>query len=184
MATDYTSLEEGQRKATTFESSQTTILNHMLQRTYDYAERRVDAIHVYFQISEGRAAAEFLFEVDGKVLEVDTLEQAELDPPLAPDLDRRQWLMNGMAQELLAFINHSLTHNRPLPTEVWNSVDLKKDKSHTSFAYNFNRKVIESKEAILKWKGELEDPSYEIVRELSVVNLSDSRPGTSLIMYG
>lgn len=182
MTTDFTSLEEGQKKATTFESSQTTILNHMLQRTYDYADRRADAVHVYFQISEGRAAAEFLFEVDGKILEVHTLDQAELDPPLAPDLERRQWLMNGMAQELLEFINHSLNHNRPLPTEVWNSVDLKRDKANTSIAYNFNRKVTDSKEAILKWKSELEDPNYAIIRELSVVDLSDSRPGTSLRM--
>lgn len=172
MSTDYTSLEEGQKKTATFERTQTTILHHMLQRSFDYSGQKAESVHVYFQIGDGHAAAEFLYGVVGHVLAVDELHRVQVEPPLDLSEERLRWLQDGIAQELLAFINHSLTHNKPLPNEVWVSAHVPTDKTHTSFGYNYSRELPNSKDAVLKWKNELADPNYKNLRDLSIIDLN------------
>jgi hypothetical protein len=169
---DYTSLEEGSNKSiSSFESVQTKNLYHMLQRAFDYAAQKPQKVHVYFQIADGRAAADYLFEVDGQVLDVQDLDQT--DVVLAFELkgeERLQWLHSGMAEELLTFINHCITNNRPIPNEVWTSVNLAKDAVSTTTAYNFARSVPNVKDALSKWKSDLQDPSYLPMREIAILD--------------
>lgn len=169
MPTDYTSLEEGaQKAASTFESTQSEILQSMLQTTFSYAGYVPDKVHVYFQITEGRAAAEFLFEIAGKVLEVGELDQTDVELDFVERPERQQQLTNNIAQELLRFINHYVTHDRPFPTEVWTSVGAQDSSITSSTGYSYLRAVPESKEAMRNWKKDLEDPSYLAVRKLAI----------------
>lgn len=169
MSTDYTSLEEGAKKVSSFEGIQAEILHDMLQEAYDYANHLPQKIHVYIQIANGRAGADFLFEIGGKVLEVHTLNQSdvELDFELTPE--RKQMLMNNMGPHLLRFVSHCSSHKKPFPAEVWVSADIAGGGITTLLGYNYNRPVEETKTAALKWKKDLEDPSHLAMQKLSSV---------------
>lgn len=178
MSTDYTSLEEGaQKKVSSFEGIQAEILRAMLQEAYDYANHLPEKIHIYLQVTNGRAAADFLFEMGGKVLEAHLMDQSEveLDFDLTPE--RQQMLMNKMGEHLLRFINHCSTHKKPFPAEVWTSADIATAKVTTSLGYNYNRSVEDAKPATLKWKQDLEDPSYMAMRDIAIIQSAEQFAG-------
>jgi hypothetical protein len=171
MSTDYTSLEEGaQKKVSSYEGVQAEILHDMLQEAYNYAGHVPEKIHAYIQIADGRAGADFLFEIGGKVLEVHTLDQSDVELEFDLTPERKQMLMNNMAPHLLRFISHCATHKKPFPSEVWTSADTTPGGTRTTLlGYNYNRTVDETKTATLRWKKDLEDPSYAVMQKLSAI---------------
>lgn len=174
MSLDYTSLEEGaKKKVTSFEGTQSDLLHRMVQEAYDFANHKPEKIHIYLQIGNGVAAAGFLFEIAGKVLEVEQMTDPELE--LGYDLQpkHQQQLMNAMSQHLLKFISHTVTSNRPLPAEVWTTAVTKPADMTTSVGYNLGRRELSVvQDVVAAWKKDLEDPNSTIMRSLSIVSLS------------
>lgn len=171
MSTDYTSLEEGKRKVTTFESTQTPILQSMLQEAYSFAGHIPQKVHIYFQIGDGKASAGFLFETSDKILEIDTISEATEGLDYTPNEGHVQMLMNRVGQQIVQFISHSVNSNRPLPSEVWTTAVIATTEINTSYGYNYNRTLPETQDAIQKWKRDLEDPSYAVFRNVALLEL-------------
>jgi hypothetical protein len=170
LSTDYTSLEEGVKKVTGFENTQSEILHSMIQEAYDFANHKPEKVHVYFQIGNGVAGAGFLFEIAGRILEVSQMTDPELE--LGYDLQpkHQQQLMNAMSQKLLTFISHCVTNNRPLPAEVWTSAVIKPADMSTSVGFNVGRRELPVvQDAVTAWKKDLEDPSYAVIHKLSAL---------------
>lgn len=174
MSMDYTSLEEGaKKKVTTFESTQSDLLHRMVQEAYDFANHKPEKIHIYFQIGNGVAGAGFLFEIAGRILEVEHMTDPELE--LGYDLQpkHQQQFMNAMSQHLLKFISHTVTSNRPLPAEVWTSAVTRPADMTTSVGYNLGKRELPVvQDVVTAWKKDLEDPNNAIMRGLAIVNLA------------
>lgn len=170
MSTDYTSLDGVAVKAVpTFESTQTQILQGMLQNAYDFGGHKPEKVHVYFQIGEGVAGAGFLFEVDGKVLEVNQMLSEDVDLGYEATSEHQQQLMNVMSEQLLQFISHCVTNKKPLPSEVWTSAVIDPVELSTSAGYGFKRALPVVQEAVTAWKKDLEDPSYLVMKSVALL---------------
>lgn len=171
MSTDYTSLEEGQRRVTSFESTQTSILQSMLQEAYNFASAVPDKVHIYFQIGDGKASAGFLFEASGRILEIDTIGEATAAIDYIPDAGHVQMLMDRTAQTIVQFISHCVSSQRPIPSEVWTTAIPAETAIHTTSGYNFSRSLPTTQDAIAKWKKDLEDSSYAVFRNVALLEL-------------
>lgn len=170
MSTDYTSLDGVAVKAvSTFESTQTEILQGMLQNAYDFGGRKPEKVHVYFQIGQGVAGAGFLFEIDGRVLEVNEMLSEDVDLGYEATSEHQQQLNTLMSQWLLQFISHCVTNKRPLPSEVWTSAIIEPVEVSTSAGYGFNRKLPVVQDAVTAWKKDLEDPSYLVMKSVALL---------------
>lgn len=171
MDIDYTALEQGQRKKITFETTLTSFYQRMLQEAYNFAGALPDRVHVYLQIQDGRAGAGFLFESAGKVFELDTISELTSTIDYIPDEGHVQQLMNRTGEILLEYINHFISHARPIPSEAWTTADIATNGINTFNGYNFGRPVVETQEALQAWKKDLEDPSYAVFRNLALLEL-------------
>lgn len=172
MSTDYTSLDGVAVKAiSTFESTQTSILQSMLQEAYTFAGHVPDKVHIYFQVGDGKASAGFLFEASGRILELHTIGEITEPNGYVPDDGHVQMLMNNVGQQVVQFISHCVNSNRPIPSEVWTTAVIANTEIFTSLGYNFNRSLPETQEAVQKWKSYLEDPSYAVFRNVALLEL-------------
>lgn len=159
------------------------LLGRIMQRTlrtaYDYAQSTPEAVHVYIQIHNSRASADCLFEVEGKLYGVHTLNNSTSNTKFDTTLENQQLLMNSLAMGIKETLELFISHERAMPSEIWTSIRVEGELKSTVLGYNADnsRGVPTTAEAMEEWKKRLEDPSNNLIGELSIaapMDLSDA----------
>lgn len=157
-------------KIPSFTENVSNALRRMLRTAHDYAGDIPTDVYMYISLQSDQAAIDFLFKINGKLVEVHTLNEAGLeDHQFDVSHDRQHQLQAFIAKDLGdSFLPLFQNSKYDLPNEVWAHINTENNFPSYTLGYSLGNKQDSISESIEKWKHELEHPW-----DARYINLSD-----------
>lgn len=169
----------GDSNPTSFESQLSAILKKMLRTSYDYAVLTPEKLHLYVQIGDGSASAGCLFEVSGKLYDLNTLKNAlslsKFDASEENKMEFFQLLAMGIGDILSLFSGN----DRALPNQIWSSIDVSTEDRATIVGYNASdtEGLRDVNVEVNEWKNRIEQQGSDLIGRLAITAAVGTLPG-------
>lgn len=148
---------------TSFEENMILALRRLMRTALAYADDLPTHVYMYTQMTEETAFVNFLFKVNGKIVEANALNKAKLKGHTFDVSEERQMELQGyiagdMGERLLPlfYANH-----KKMPNEIYAWIDVSEQFPKCSLIYNYGKNKKENPdltETISEWKKQLENP--------------------------
>lgn len=142
----------------TFEERFSYIIRKMLQTAYTFADKVPSEVYMYLQMHpDGKAILECLFKVEGKLYEIQELNEAEIEHQYEITEEKQlQWLgfMSQGVNEMRELFDSA---GKWFPDEVWGWVDIEGNgETHSRMQWGPENYEFPPAKAILRgWKEEI-----------------------------
>jgi len=146
-----------------FEENMILALRRLMRTALAYADDHPTHVYMYIQMTKETAFVNFLFKVNGKIVETNTLNEAKLKGHTFDVSEERQMELQGyiagdMGERLIPLFH---ANHKKMPSEIYAWIDVSEQFPKCSLIYNFGKKEKENPdliETISEWKKQLENP--------------------------